>query len=190
MNEIIKLTNQLQQSKNEQTSKSLGTTLLRCFRTLPAKTEHDIVSIFKTDRDKLTCLRAIRREVGEMGLNALMVLIITDVVLFFNVGKTMTPEQIAQTVQLILEDYEYLCVEDFKVCFNNAKKGVYGKLYDRIDGAIILEWVETYAQQREKAFIESYSNPPAPVRDRTGILEEAQSVAQIAAREFNNVWEN
>lgn len=77
-----------------------------------------------------------------------MVKIITDVSLFLNVGKNMSDVQIGQTADMIIKDYNFLKVEDFKLCFNNAKKGIYGKQYDRLDGQIIFEWLDIYVNDR------------------------------------------
>jgi hypothetical protein len=125
-----------------------------------------------------------------MGLNALLSLLLTDLVLFFNVGKIMSPAQIAQTVALILEDYDWLCIEDLKVCFNNAKKGVYGKLYDRIDGQVILEWIDAYARERLDACHDINGNPTEPPRLRVGCtVSGPQTIEQAIAKEFNSLMQ-
>lgn len=41
-----------------------------------------------------------------------------------------------------------LLYDDFKLCFNNAKRGKYGRVYDRIDGNIIYEWLQKYSEER------------------------------------------
>jgi hypothetical protein len=87
-------------------------------------------------------------EIGEMGVKALLSYAISDLVDFFNLGKTMTVEQIAQTVELIIEEFGILKIDDFKLCFSRAKKGYYGQVYDRLDGQIILLWLNTYAENR------------------------------------------
>jgi hypothetical protein len=136
-------------------------------------------------------MRKIRKSIGEMGLNALLTHIVTDTVLFFNVGKTMTQLQIAQTVQLIVEDFDYLALEDLKVCFKNAKKGLYGKLYDRIDGAVIIQWIETYEKERLKAFEESDRQHDAAPRSRVGyFLTDPQTVEEAASAELQKIWKN
>lgn len=65
----------------------------------------------------------------------------------------MSDGQIAITVNLILEEYSLYKIDFFILCFNNAKKGKYGKAYNRIDGMIIFEWLsecdEDYTQQVE-----------------------------------------
>lgn len=60
----------------------------------------------------------------------------------------MNDQQIKQTSQLIISEYWFLKPEDFKLCFNQAKKGHYGKVFDRIDGMVIMEWLNQYCQQR------------------------------------------
>jgi len=85
---------------------------------------------------------------GDVFVKGLLILIIEDLVLFLNVGKTMNKEQVNQTADLILSEFNFLRVEDFKLCFNNAKKGIYGKQYDRLDGQVIFEWLNVYSNER------------------------------------------
>jgi hypothetical protein len=81
---------------------------------------------------------------------AILTIMITDVIGFMNIGKTMTPLQVRATVDLILSDFnaKNLKPEDFKVMFDNAKKGLYGKAYDRLDGQVIFEWINAYMNER------------------------------------------
>lgn len=83
-------------------------------------------------------------ESSEIAVKALLSLLLIDTLDFLNVGKTMSDKQVAQTVDLILEDYSVYKIDYFVLCFNKAKKGYYGKLYDRVDGQIILDWLRQY----------------------------------------------
>lgn len=76
--------------------------------------------------------------------------LIADVTEFLNVGKTMNAAQIIQTAELIISDHETknLKPDDFKICFNKAKTGFYGKNYDRVDGQVIFEWLRAYVAER------------------------------------------
>ena len=107
-----------------------------------------------------TCSMAVvKKEFGEQHLRALTVHILNDLINFFNVGKTMGAIQVAQTADLIIEEYYYLKPDDFKLCFNRAKKGYYGKLYDRIDGQVIIDWLSKYdAERTELARVDSEQN--------------------------------
>lgn len=93
-------------------------------------------------------MATIYKEFGETHLRGFMVKIINDLVDFFNVGKTMGAIQVAQTADLVIEEYYFFKPDDFKLCFTRVKKGLYGKIYDRIDGQMILEWLHQYKQER------------------------------------------
>ena len=91
----------------------------------------------------------MNKEFGETHLRGFMVKVLNDLVDFFNVGKSIGAVQVAQTVDLIIDEYYFFKPDDFKLCFNRAKKGLYGKVYDRIDGAVILEWLGRDEKERE-----------------------------------------
>ena len=123
-------------------------------------------------------IAVMNKNFGETKLRAFMAKIIIDVVMFFNVGKIMNDNQAAQTADLIIEEYYFLKPDDFKLCFNRAKKGLYGKVYDRIDGAVILEWLGRYEKERgSMAMDDSINNSKSwdiPEGDRTSkTLEQA-----------------
>lgn len=93
-------------------------------------------------------LAVFRKEKGEMTLYALMTIMINDLLDFFSTGKTMGERQMVTTIRMIVDDFYYFNIEDFKLCFDNAKRGKYGKIYDRVDGNIIFEWLKKYSEER------------------------------------------
>ena len=94
-----------------------------------------------------------RKHSGETKARALIVLFLSDLVKFFNVGKAMNDIQMAQTADLILDEYYDLNFDDFKLCFNMAKSGKFGKVYDRLDGQVIMDWLSTYKSQRVQLYV-------------------------------------
>jgi hypothetical protein len=116
-----------------------------------------------------SCSIAImNKEFGEVHLRAFMVKVLNQLVDYFSVGKTMGATQIAQTADLIIEEFYYLKPDDFKLCFNRAKKGLYGKVYDRIDGLVIFEWLNGYVGERLDAAQEETIREAAKYKeDRT-----------------------
>lgn len=94
----------------------------------------------------------MRREFGIMKVQAFVGKMIIDVAMFFNVGKMINEVQVASVANLIIEEYYFLKPDDFKLCFNRAKKGKYGKVYDRIDGQVIFDWLNTYVEERMMFF--------------------------------------
>lgn len=102
-------------------------------------------------------LRRYFNESGKNGTNILksnLALLMTDLNAFFNIGKSMTVNQIEQTCDLILRDYYFMSIEEFKLIFERAKKGYFGSIYDRIDGQLIFTWVEHHLKERESIVIE------------------------------------
>jgi hypothetical protein len=94
----------------------------------------------------------IRKHHGESASIAILTLLIDNINDFFNVVRPMNPAQIVDTSKLILQDYYFYKPEEFKLCFDRAKKGQYGKVFDRIDGSIIFEWLRLYDSERSIEF--------------------------------------
>jgi len=84
---------------------------------------------------------------------------------FVNVGKRMTDIQTFETAMIILQDYKYLTIADINLLFKRAKIGYYGKLYDRLDGQIILDWFRTYDKERAAAAVEDSINEAQKYKD-------------------------
>lgn len=91
----------------------------------------------------------IKNEASENDARALLYIAICDVCDFFNVGKTMTDTQVAFTIDLIIERYWYLKLEEIKYCFRRAMGAE--RLFDRLDGNIILGWLQAYDNERTEA---------------------------------------
>jgi hypothetical protein len=85
---------------------------------------------------------------GNAIAQAMLSKLMIDFVNYLNIGKSMGENQIVETVKLMLEDYSILKPDDFVLFFNRAKKGNYGKAYDRMDGMVIFEWLEMFMQER------------------------------------------
>lgn len=78
-----------------------------------------------------------------------LVTLINDYLDFLSIGKTMSGQQVISTAKLMLEDYSLLKPDDFVLFFNRCKKGHYGTIYDRMDGAQLFEWLEKYMYDRD-----------------------------------------
>lgn len=93
-------------------------------------------------------LSSMRRSYGEEWVAAYLAAWIINVQHFFNISAKMDDAQIDETAYMILDDFWALNVADVNLVFANAKKGQYGQLYGRIDGAIVYEWFRTYFADR------------------------------------------
>ncbi|MBD5367225.1 MAG: hypothetical protein HDR82_09575 [Bacteroides sp.] len=118
-------------------------------------------------------LAKIKNSTSELELRALLYIAICEVCDFFNVGKNMSDTQIALTADLIIETYWYMKLEEIKYCFRRAMKRE--KLFDRIDGNIILGWLKEYDTERTEQAIrasdqqltQQHNQPTADPRART-----------------------
>lgn len=98
------------------------------------------------------CISLITKHHGVDTARAIVIIALTDLATYFNVGNSFNGSQLAQTAELIIDKYYWLKPEDFKLCFNNAKTGAYGIAYNRIDGAVICEWLNKYIDERAAYF--------------------------------------
>ena len=91
----------------------------------------------------------IKQECGEMKLQALMVKWMNSFLRFYSVNGAMDGLQVADTINLIIETYPHYKQEDFKLFFNMAKKGMFGQIYGRMDGEVIMNWLAKYDIHRD-----------------------------------------
>ena len=120
----------------------LGVLPMPYYRSLRPKTVNDVL-------DSPCCsISVMNKEFGEEHLRVFMVKILNEVIDYFSVGKSIGAVQVAQVADLIIEEYYFFKPDDFKLCFNRAKKGIYGKVFDRIDGQVLFEWLSAYRKER------------------------------------------
>jgi hypothetical protein len=143
-----------EQAKSQQISKPSNVTpWLNSFE--QTYTEVKVTSLDDIVKSESPQLSVIRKHSGDDYVVQIIYLLVNDLVNFFNVGKTMDERQINETAELISEEFWMWKPEDFKLCFKNAKRGKYngGKMYDRIDGQVIIDWCWQHHDERAAAFV-------------------------------------
>jgi len=81
---------------------------------------------------------------------ALLAFLITDLADSFNIGKNMTGAQVIDCATLILSGYSDLKIDDAALCFTKAKQGRYGKVYDRLDSAIVIGFLDMFLADKHE----------------------------------------
>ena len=94
-------------------------------------------------------LSEIRKAKGEQAALSVLIALMDECQQYFNLQQPMSPQQLMLTAELIMEEYYYLRVEEFKMCFRMAMKGEYGPVYNRIDGQVFFEWIRKYFNKRD-----------------------------------------
>lgn len=115
-------------------------------------------SIYESPNKALSgIVRDLGKEAGELYVKALLTLAIIDLTEFFNIQGNMTEGQVVNTVNLIREKYWMLKPDDFKLCFKRVMSGDFGKVYNRLDGHVIMEWLDKYVDERSVWFYDYQS---------------------------------
>lgn len=167
---------ELMPKTTEQALSILGALPMPYYKALHPKTVNDVF------QSPSCSIAVMNKNFGEMKLRAFMVNIIIDLVMFFNVGKTMKDTQAAQTADLIIEEFYFLKPDDFKLCFTRAKKGYYGKVFDRIDGQVIFEWLNQYTNDRMTTASDTSIQEAERFKDSRG--ERTSSLLEAAEHDF------
>ncbi len=94
-------------------------------------------------------LSEIRKAKGEQAALSVLIALMDECQQYFNLQQPMSPQQLMLTAELIIEEYYYLRVEEFKMCFRMAMKGEYGPVYNRIDGQVFFEWIRKFFSKRD-----------------------------------------
>lgn len=98
-------------------------------------------------------LAYIKKHEGIAPVQKILKTAIDQLQTYFSLDRVMTPYQIEMTVEIIDENFYYFSPEDFRKCFRGAMSGKYGKIYNRLDGAVIMEWLRAYDIERTELIV-------------------------------------
>lgn len=71
-------------------------------------------------------------------------LMVVNVIEFHDTSKIMSPTMIQEVSLRIAMKHGGLTLEDVGLCFHQVKNGERGKIYNRLDAAVMLEWLNDY----------------------------------------------
>ena len=165
-----KLSDQLIPATQEQALKALEICPLQYYKAIYPKTFDEIFI------SPAPSIAKCKKELGETKTRAAIILMIADAALQFNTGQNMNIDQVGELATDIMEIYYWLKIDDLKMCFKNAMRGRYGETY-RIDGSIIMTWIDKYCNDRLNAADEtSYREHQSSKSDKNlvSFLDEKQ----------------
>ena len=94
----------------------------------------------------------IKKDYGSNFIRLYLITWMISLNLFLNVKSKMNKVQTDDTARLIAKEFYNLTITDIHFVFENAKRGYYGKFYDRLDGTMILEWFRNHLAERCTAY--------------------------------------
>jgi hypothetical protein len=124
---------------------------------------------------------------GDEKIQAYVRLKIDKALDFFNLKSTMNDSQITTTAEFIVQDFQWLTLSDISMCFDNAMKGYYGKLYAAIDGQVILLWFKQYSIDRSDAMEDLSLRQHYELKTKKGIHPDIIEAYQNVLREKQEV---
>lgn len=121
------------------------------------KTAKDAVALQAENPDAIRCLKRIVREDGEMKLKKTLAALLYALDKFLHLKEGLSDEEIFFTADSIVDEFGgQITFADIKVVIENAKRGNYGKMYERLSCATVMDWFRQYIDQRLDA-AEQYS---------------------------------
>lgn len=71
---------------------------------------------------------------------------------FYNVSRGLDQSQMIIITDLIIKTYSFFDIKEIRYCFNEQMSTTrYGKVYERLDGSMIMEWLNQYYNERMDA---------------------------------------
>lgn len=89
----------------------------------------------------------LKHHVGARSIAIALDVQLTRLVASLNLKWNINDAQIKDIVQDLIEEYPNESIEDFVMCFKNARKGKYGELI-RLDSPIIFTWMTKYLEEK------------------------------------------
>ena len=89
---------------------------------------------------------------------------------YYQTSDVLAGAMVEEIALRIILTFAGLTLEDIALCFHQAKSGLLGKVYNRIDGAVIMEWLNIYQTNVQSIGIER--NRRMHNQGKTGIWKQ------------------
>jgi len=143
------------------------------FRQLAPATHTDVF------RSETPALSVVKKEIGEQTAATYVTAMLADIEQFYNVKQSLSSVQLRMLAEMIINNFYYFKIADLKLFAERFKLGLYGKVYDRIDGGVIMEALNQYSDERMNE-AEAYNQKKASEWKGRGNMA-AESILQAIA---------
>lgn len=107
-----------------------------------------------------------------------------DLIEFVDANKTINSnEQLIFTVEALINDFPTLTLEEFYIVFRDIKKGVYGKLFERLKLAEISECLKKYEAGIRADYLERRNQEQKGSDTKIAIVDYEAYKIQLDAKE-------
>jgi len=152
----------------------------------PAGNITDLVG-YKTYEKNLTIndalaapnLLSLSKQMGEAELVKRLYTVIAEGIAPFKVSNPMNERDILTTALDVLGSFGTDTLEDLILCFKSARLGLYGQIYNRLDGPTILGWLRKYLETKYQAKEDQLHNSKTANNDITG-TDDPRALAMLS----------
>jgi hypothetical protein len=106
-------------------------------------------------KDALQGIRPIGEAIKNYGLDVVRAKILMElfyVQRFYNVSRGLDQSQMIILTDLIIKTYSFFDIKELRFCFSEQMSySKYGKVYERLDGSMIMDWLNQYYNERSDA---------------------------------------
>ena len=126
-----------------------------------------------------TNIITLSNQLGEKAVIQRLYTIIDEGIGHFKVSNPMTAKDILSASIDILSAFSTDTLEDVIIALKNARMGLYGEIYNRVDGPLIIGWLRKHLNDKYRAKEEALKNIQAERNTFTGV-EDAQALAMLS----------
>lgn len=125
-------------------------------------------------------------------------LLLAQLEMSVNIGKNINEDQLAGIAKAIYSRYYKFSIEEVALVLRKGRQGDFGKLYDRLDEMIIMEWFEKYDCSGEREALvqnarinsmkegrQEYNEVISKIMERPEIKKMAQELIKKSEEETN-----
>jgi hypothetical protein len=121
-------------------------------------------------------LRQVSLAKGEDKAATLVEVALLNVRALLNIGGNLRDEQMYAIATEIVNDFPLLKISEIAFAIKQGIKGGYGKIYDRVDLAVISDWLRIYGAEKED------NRNPYQFDERSMPAEIAKNVDEVKAK--------
>ncbi len=115
----------------------------------------------------------------------LVTLLVIKVVDYFTTTEQMSNDMMSEVALRIIYQFGGLTLEDVAICFHQAMNAVHGKVYNRIDGAVLMNWLHKYEGDLRE--IGEEKNRRIHNQEKSGVWKEQHDYRIIQPRRLTEL---
>lgn len=133
---------------------------------------------------QILTLYELRKDQEEPTLKKLK-LLVTNLALYFHTTQVVSKSMIEEIATRILYRFAGLSIEDVALCFHKVQNGDYGDVFNRLDGGVVMKWLQKYEAELQRIGMER--DRRLHNQDKTGITKNGHDYRLVTPARIKNL---